>query len=248
MHTSLVGNPLKQLWSAYEKQLERRPVLTQMTTSAVLWGAGDLIAQRLEYWERQNDAQHLLAAATAVAQAKPVKAPHPKSSAETAANNSSKPQMEIDWQRAVLTGLFGALFVGPVGHYWYITLDKLCTRLVPGGGPSRIATKVLIDTAAMGPFYVSAFFAWGCALMDGSGWEGFTRKMKVRAVTAPQQPFTSGYMPLVDMGGRRHPNTNNYAWSTCCRCCLRTEWPAANVEHKCAGLAAFVLHLPSCSV
>jgi hypothetical protein len=31
----------------------------------------------------------------------------------------------------------------------------------------------------MGPFYVAAFFAWGCALIDFSGMAEFKRKMRV---------------------------------------------------------------------
>lgn len=177
---SLVGNPLKQLWSAYERQLERRPILTQMTTSAVLWGVGDGLAQRLEYWDLQNDRRDKSAAAAAAAsKTKPVKGVHPKAAQSTETGSSSNPQMVIDWKRAVVTGMFGALLVGPVGHYWYITLDRWCNTIVPGGGPIFIAAKVAIDTAAMGPFYVSAFFAWGCAFLDGSSWNGFKRKMQV---------------------------------------------------------------------
>lgn len=173
---SLVSNPFKQLWSAYERQLERRPVLTQMTTSALLWGTGDLIAQRLEHWEQQNNLKKQLATPTA---AKPAKGPHPKSAEVEAATISSLSQLDIDWKRAVLTGLFGALFVGPVGHYWYMAIDRWCSKLAPARGPVFVASKVTVDTVAMGPFYVSAFFAWGCALMDGSGWTGLQHKMKV---------------------------------------------------------------------
>jgi hypothetical protein len=42
-----------------------------------------------------------------------------------------------------------------------------------------LVLQVLIDTAAMGPFYVAAFFAWGCALIDFSGMTEFKRKMRV---------------------------------------------------------------------
>lgn len=55
MAASLSG-PLKALWGAYERQLERRPVLTQMSTSALLWTSGDVIAQRLEHWEARREA------------------------------------------------------------------------------------------------------------------------------------------------------------------------------------------------
>uniref|UniRef100_A0A7S0RWM4 Peroxisomal membrane protein MPV17 n=1 Tax=Chlamydomonas leiostraca TaxID=1034604 RepID=A0A7S0RWM4_9CHLO len=37
----------KGLWARYEHALHKRPVLTQMTTSALLWGLGDVLAQRV---------------------------------------------------------------------------------------------------------------------------------------------------------------------------------------------------------
>jgi len=37
----------RRLWIAYERQLERRPVPIQMTTSFLLWGLGDLVAQKV---------------------------------------------------------------------------------------------------------------------------------------------------------------------------------------------------------
>uniref|UniRef100_A0A383WJB5 Uncharacterized protein n=1 Tax=Tetradesmus obliquus TaxID=3088 RepID=A0A383WJB5_TETOB len=180
MHNaSLIVSPLKQLWGAYERQLERRPVLTQMTTSAVLWCSGDVIAQRLEHWEKQQEFDEKRAAAAAAASSrKAVKGAHP-SSAEVGSSDAALPPLDIDWRRAVMTGLFGSTFVGPVGHFWYINLDKWCARVFPGGGAKFIAAKVLLDTAAMGPFYVAAFFAWGCALIDFSGMAEFKRKMAV---------------------------------------------------------------------
>jgi protein Mpv17 len=144
MHNaSLIFNPLKQLWGAYERQLERRPVLTQMTTSAVLWCSGDVIAQRLEHWERQvqQEKKRAAAAAAAAGSKKPVKGAHP-SSAEVGGSDESLEQLVIDWRRAIMTGMFGSTFVGPVGHFWYINLDKWCARVFPGGGAKFIAAKV----------------------------------------------------------------------------------------------------------
>lgn len=42
----MVQAPIR-LWKAYERQLQKRPVLTQAATSAVLFGAGDVVAQRM---------------------------------------------------------------------------------------------------------------------------------------------------------------------------------------------------------
>jgi protein Mpv17 len=143
-NTSLIFNPLKQLWGAYERQLERRPVLTQMTTSAVLWCSGDVIAQRLEHWEKQVQHKKNLADAAAAGSTKAVKGAHPRSAevSSTGASSDDSPQLVIDWRRAIMTGMFGSTFVGPVGHFWYINLDKWCARVFPGGGAKFIAAKV----------------------------------------------------------------------------------------------------------
>lgn len=65
----------------------------------------------------------------------------------------------------------------PPGHFWYHYLDLFASRLLNVGSPSFLAAKVAADTLIMGPLYVVAFYAWGCALIDGSGFEGFKHKI-----------------------------------------------------------------------
>jgi protein Mpv17 len=153
---SLLGNGLKQVWSAYERQLERRPIMTQMTTSFLLWGSGDLIAQRLERWEQQQKKitqQQLMQQQHQGKKQGAVAGPPPGSS--LGSSSSSEPDSGYDMRRAFFTAMFGATFVGPVGHFWYQAIDRWCRAWVPKGGPAFIATKVLLDTAVMGPFYVA---------------------------------------------------------------------------------------------
>ncbi|GLC42064.1 hypothetical protein PLESTB_001064100 [Pleodorina starrii] len=128
---------MNRIWGAYERQLSRRPVLTQMATSCLLWGTGDVLAQRAVEQRRWS---------------------------------------ELDARRVVCTAAFGAAFMGPVGHHWYHQLDVICAKLF-GSGPAFLAAKLIADTAIMGPLYVVAFYAWGCALIDGSGLEGFKKKI-----------------------------------------------------------------------
>lgn len=162
---SLPGRPLRQLWAAYETQLARRPVATQIATSAVLWGAGDVLAQRLE--KIQGFRRQTEVAAGSLATLPPPPQPPPLSW-----------RNGMDIGRAALTAAFGAALVGPVGNMWYAALDIWCTRLVPCGGAPRIAAKVLIDTAVLGPFYVAAFFTWGAAFMGGGGASGLVTKLQ----------------------------------------------------------------------
>ncbi len=39
---------IRRSWKAYERTLAEKPVLTQATTSALLWGCGDVLAQRCD--------------------------------------------------------------------------------------------------------------------------------------------------------------------------------------------------------
>ena len=80
MQHAITGRVLK-IWRAYEHQLKKRPVPIQMTISAILWGVGDCLAQRVA--ERRD---------------------------------------VIDTKRVAQTSAFGASFMGPVGHYWYLML------------------------------------------------------------------------------------------------------------------------------
>jgi protein Mpv17 len=81
MQYSLWSGRFLRVWRSYENQLKKRPVPVQMTTSAVLWAVGDVLAQR-------------------VAEQRP----------------------KVDKQRVLQTAGFGAGFMGPVGHYWYLIL------------------------------------------------------------------------------------------------------------------------------
>eukprot|EP00195_Chlamydomonas_chlamydogama_P009999 CAMPEP_0202906670 /NCGR_PEP_ID=MMETSP1392-20130828/39933_1 /ASSEMBLY_ACC=CAM_ASM_000868 /TAXON_ID=225041 /ORGANISM="Chlamydomonas chlamydogama, Strain SAG 11-48b" /LENGTH=189 /DNA_ID=CAMNT_0049595297 /DNA_START=112 /DNA_END=681 /DNA_ORIENTATION=- len=107
-----------------------------MTTSALLWGLGDVLAQRL-----------------------------------------AEQRKTLDQRRTGMTALYGGMFMGPVGHYWYLTLDQVVSRLFRPASPAFLAAKVIADTAILGPIYVMAFYAWGAMTIDGSGWQGFKEKL-----------------------------------------------------------------------
>lgn len=87
-----------------------------------------------------------------------------------------KPSMDID--RLTKTAVFGAGFMGPVGHFWYIGLDKWARSVFLPGTPAFFAAKVFVDSFVLGPIYVLAFYAWGAAAIDRTGFEGFRDKVK----------------------------------------------------------------------
>eukprot|EP00271_Cylindrocystis_brebissonii_P023403 TRINITY_DN9690_c0_g1_i1.p1 TRINITY_DN9690_c0_g1~~TRINITY_DN9690_c0_g1_i1.p1 ORF type:complete len:290 (+),score=40.89 TRINITY_DN9690_c0_g1_i1:262-1131(+) len=71
-------------------------------------------------------------------------------------------ETSLDMQRVVTTSLFGLCFVGPVGHFWYILLDRIITkqlRLKPRTR-SFILTKVAMDTFIFGPFHILGYYTW----------------------------------------------------------------------------------------
>ncbi|KAL6764387.1 hypothetical protein V8C86DRAFT_2475175 [Haematococcus lacustris] len=47
MQSLAVRSPVAHLWRAYESALQHRPLAVQSCTAGVLWGAGDLLAQKL---------------------------------------------------------------------------------------------------------------------------------------------------------------------------------------------------------
>lgn len=156
---------MHRIWGAYERQLSRRPVLTQMATSCLLWGCGDVLAQRYAHAELlRSEIQH------------PVQPGLPRSFLPYRVVERRRLE-ELDSRRVVCTAAFGAAFMGPVGHFWYQQLDVVCAKLLATGSPAFLAAKVIADTAIMGPLYVVAFYAWGCALIDGTGMEGFKKKI-----------------------------------------------------------------------
>jgi protein Mpv17 len=185
----MMRNPFKQIWHAYERQLARSPVATQVTTSGLLWGMGDLLAQRIEHYEQRRQQANAAASAPQVVPGVPKSSSSlPQSSQQppaaagaaegAAATAAAGDAISIDWRRAALTGVFGATLVGPVGHFWYLGIDKVCAKWLTPGSAAFIATKVIVDTAAMGPFYVSTFFGFGTACIDGGTWSDFTSKMR----------------------------------------------------------------------
>eukprot|EP00887_Chlorella_sp_A99_P005085 scaffold25.g5085.t1 len=81
-----------------------------------------------------------------------------------------------DARRTALTAGYGGLFIGPLGHAWYLGLDVAARRLLSPGTAGFIAGKVLADTFLFGPVYTLGFFAT-VALGEGGGWEGVRAKV-----------------------------------------------------------------------
>ena len=178
-HSLMMRNPFKHIWHAYERQLERAPVATQVTTSGLLWGLGDVLAQKIEHYEiRRQQAEEASSTPQVIPGVHKSSSALQQTNQQPTAAAAAGDALPYDWRRAALTGVFGATLVGPVGHFWYLGIDKACAKFFTPGSAAFIATKVILDTAAMGPFYVSSFFAFGTAFIDGGTWSEFTGKMR----------------------------------------------------------------------
>ncbi|KAF3945010.1 hypothetical protein CMV_028581 [Castanea mollissima] len=110
------------------------PVKTQVISSAIIWGVGDIAAQTITY-----------------------------STAKTKHQIQDKDkELKINWKRVATTSLFGFGFVGPVGHFWYEGLDRFIKlRLLMQPNSFRfVATKVALDGIIFGPLDLLVFFTY----------------------------------------------------------------------------------------
>ncbi|CAG9464405.1 unnamed protein product [Pedinophyceae sp. YPF-701] len=129
------GGRVGRVWRAYERQLARRPVLTNAATTAAIWAAGELLSQTISGEKTVKKAQVLSSAA------------------------------------------YGGAVIGPLGHVWYLWLDRACTaRLAPGTIPF-VAAKVALDAFAFGPVHVAGFFAYS-ELVAGGNLGTIARRLK----------------------------------------------------------------------
>ena len=62
----------------------------------------------------------------------------------------------FDVERTARMGCWGLLVSGPIGHVWYMLLD----RAVRAAGVRGVVTKVLLDQMIATPPLIMAFFAW----------------------------------------------------------------------------------------
>ncbi|KAK9683716.1 hypothetical protein RND81_10G160200 [Saponaria officinalis] len=123
-----------KLWRWYQNCLTLHPVKTQMISSGVLWGVGDIAAQTITFSTSYKKLQI----------------------------SEKDKEWKINWKRVAATSLFGFGFVGPVGHFWYEGLDRvLKTRLKMKQNSFRfVGTKVALDGIIFGPLDLLVFFTY----------------------------------------------------------------------------------------
>ncbi|WOK93812.1 protein Mpv17 [Canna indica] len=123
-----------RLWKWYNTCLAVHPVKTQVISSGILWGFGDVGAQTVARWTMPHESQ-------------------------TKEKNKG---IKIDWRRVATTSMFGFAFLGPVGHYWYEYLDhvvRIRYQLHPKSF-KFVAVKILADAILTGPLDLLIFFSY----------------------------------------------------------------------------------------
>ncbi|KMT18154.1 hypothetical protein BVRB_2g031830 [Beta vulgaris subsp. vulgaris] len=123
-----------RLWRWYQNCLSVHPVKTQMISSGVLWGVGDIAAQTITFSMAKKSLQI----------------------------SDKEKKLEINWKRVAATSLFGFGFIGPAGHFWYEGLDRfLKVRLKMQQNSFRfVGSKVALDGIIFGPLDLLVFFTY----------------------------------------------------------------------------------------
>ncbi|XP_029119120.1 uncharacterized protein [Elaeis guineensis] len=122
-----------KLWRWYQNCLAVHPVKTQVISSGILWGLGDIGAQAVTH---------------------SIQTKHPQLTKDK--------EFKINWKRVAITSMFGFAFVGPVGHYWYEYLDhyiRVRLQLQPKS-LKFVAAKVAADGLLFGPLDLLIFFSY----------------------------------------------------------------------------------------
>lgn len=165
-----------RLWKWYQNCLAVHPVKTQVISSALIWGFGDIAAQAVTHTTAKK--LHLQS------------------------RNEDK-EFKINWRRVTTTSLFGLGFVGPVGHFWYEGLDRfirLRLQLRPNSF-SFVATKVAADGIIFGPFDLPVFFTY---MGFSTGKSAAQVKEDVKRDFLPALILEGGVWPIVQVANFRY--------------------------------------------
>uniref|UniRef100_A0A7R9ZC11 Peroxisomal membrane protein MPV17 n=1 Tax=Pseudictyota dubia TaxID=2749911 RepID=A0A7R9ZC11_9STRA len=87
----------------------------------------------------------------------------------------------FDMKRFLTLSVFGFIYHGPSGHYFYNWLDSK----IEGTGAGAVATKVAIDQIFWCPIFMSVFFAY-LGLVNGDGLAAIGDKIKNDLLSACQ--------------------------------------------------------------
>lgn len=164
-----------KFWKWYQNCLAVHPVKTQMISSGLIWGVGDIAAQTITF-ATSNRRRQL---------------------------SEREKELKINWKRVAATSLFGFGFVGPVGHFWYEGLDRIIkTRFKMQPNSVRfVATKVALDGIIFGPLDLLVFFTY----MGFSNGKSVPQiKESVKRDFLPALAMEGGIWPILQVANFRY--------------------------------------------
>ncbi|KAL6985399.1 hypothetical protein U1Q18_018774 [Sarracenia purpurea var. burkii] len=164
-----------KLWKWYQNCLAVHPVKTQIISSGLIWGFGDIAAQTVTHYSTLNKRHQF---------------------------SDEDKEIMINWRRVATTSLFGFGFVGPVGHFWYEGLDRLMkSRLQLQPRSLRfVASKVVIDGIIFGPLDLIVFFTY---MGFSTGKSATQVKEDVKRDFVPAFILEGGIWPIVQVANFR---------------------------------------------
>ncbi|XP_008795056.1 protein Mpv17 [Phoenix dactylifera] len=164
-----------KLWRWYQNCLAVHPVKTQVISSGILWGLGDVGAQAVTHRTQRK---------------------HPQ------LTHQEDKEFKINWKRVAITSMFGFAFVGPVGHYWYEYLDRyIRVRLqLQPKSLKFVAAKVAADGLLFGPLDLLIFFSY---MGFASGRSADQVKEDVKRDFLPALIVGGGVWPFVQVANFR---------------------------------------------
>ena len=87
----------------------------------------------------------------------------------------------FDWKRFITLSIFGFIYHGPSGHFFYNWLDKK----IPGTDGKSVFEKVAIDQLIWCPIFMTVFFTY-LGLVNGDSFVQIGDKIKADLLTACQ--------------------------------------------------------------
>lgn len=150
---------------------------TQVISSGILWGLGDIGAQAVTHSSLKNKRQN----------------PH----------SHDDKEFKINWQRVGITSMFGFAFVGPVGHFWYEYLDRFIRHRIhlKPSTTKFVAAKVASDGLIFGPLDLLIFFSY---MGFASGKNVEEVREDVKRDFLPSLVIGGGVWPLVQTANFRY--------------------------------------------
>lgn len=124
-------NSFSMAWRFYTQMLKKYPLRTQMASSCVIWGCGDIVAQHLEksVGNDSSTSMELKLSADTGDKTKDV-------SSKMGASN------EWDWRRTAQQTTFATCLWAPAGNWWYQYLDRKVLNFAKEGSTKFLACKL----------------------------------------------------------------------------------------------------------